>query len=169
MRKFLDLRVLDFGCASGSLLYDLKKKNPKFVCYGIDVSLKAIETCNERFSIFDSFSETYSFNSFTDEGNIKKFLVFNKINNFDLIVFDRVLYCLNEKEIYRQLDILSKFTKRIFIDDFLLDSDSDFLGYKHRDWISTMESFGFECEVNIPTIYNQVSNANARTLVFKIK
>ena len=49
------LSVLDFGCASGSLLYDLKKKNPKFVCYGIDVSLKAIETCNERFSFLIHF------------------------------------------------------------------------------------------------------------------
>ena len=159
--------VLDFGCETGNFLYDLKKKKSNTLCYGVDISSKALEVCNDKFQELDLSKKSYSFNKSTDEKNIKAFLNANKLTNFDLIIFDRVLYCLNENEINIQFKILTKFAKLILIDDFQLDKNLDIQGYKHRDWIEIMNTFNFECEINIPTIYSEVNKANPRTLVFK--
>ena len=159
--------VLDFGCATGNYLYDLKKNNSNTLCYGIDISSKALEVCKNKFEKLDLSKKTYSFNPFTNEKSINTFLNANSVTNFDLIVFDRVLYCLTESEINNQFSILTNYAKLILIDDFQLDNDLDLQGYKHRDWISIMKTFNFECAINIPTIYSQVDKANPRTLVFK--
>jgi len=159
--------VLDFGCATGNFLYDLKKENPNTLCYGIEISPKGLEVSINKFQELDLSKKTYSFNLSTDEKDINTFLIANKITNFDLMVFDRVLYCLNESEINNQLSILTNYAKLILIDDFQLDKDLDIQGYKHRDWISIMNTFNFKCEINIPTIHSQVDKANPRTLVFK--
>jgi SAM-dependent methyltransferase len=159
--------VLDFGCATGSFLYDLKKKNSNTLCYGIDINLEALKVCNNKFKELDLSKKTYFFNLSTDEKSINTFCYTNRITNFDLIVFDRVLYCLSESELNNQFGILTNYAKLILIDDFQINNDFDVQGYKHRDWISIMSSFNFECEINIPTIYSQVDKANPRTLVFK--
>ena len=159
--------VLDFGCATGSFLYDLKKRNSNTLCYGIDINSKALKVCNNKFEELDLSKKTYFFNLYTHEKNINTFCSANRITNFDLIVFDRVLYCLSESELNNQFSILTNYAKLILIDDFQTDNDLDIQGYKHRDWISIMSSFNFECKINIPTIYSQVDKANPRTLVFK--
>jgi SAM-dependent methyltransferase len=159
--------VLDFGCATGNFLYELKKKNPNTLCYGIDISSKLLKICKNKFEELDLSKKTYSFHPSTDEKNINDFLIANRITYFDLIIFDRVLYCLNESEITNQFSILTNYAKFILIDDFQLDKDLDIQGYKHRDWISIMHTFNFECEINIPTFYPQVDKANPRTLVFR--
>lgn len=159
--------VLDFGCATGNLLYDLKKNNPQMLCYGIDISSKALLICKKKFENLNLSKGTYSFNLCTNEIEINAFLHSNGVTNFDLIVFDRVLYCLNETEINNQFSVLTNYAKFILIDDFQIEKDIDTTGYKHRDWISILNMFNFECEINISTIYSQVEKANPRTLVFK--
>ena len=159
--------VLDFGCVTGNFLYDLKKENPNILCYGIEISPKGLEVSINKFQELDLSKKTYSFNLSTDDKNINTFLIANRITNFDLMVFDRVLYCLNESELNNQLSILKNYAKLILIDDFQLDKNLDIQGYKHRDWISIMNTFNFKCEINIPTIHSQVDKANPRTLVFK--
>jgi SAM-dependent methyltransferase len=159
--------VLDFGCATGNLLYDFKRENPNMLCYGIEISPKGLEVCINKFQELDLPKKTYSFNLSTEEKNINTFLIANRIPNFDLMVFDRVLYCLNEREINNQLSILTNYAKFILIDDFQLEKDLDIQGYKHRDWISIMNTFNFKCETNISTIYSKVDKANPRTLIFK--
>ena len=159
--------VLDFGCATGNFLYDLKKKNSNTLCYGIDISSKLLKICKNKFEELDLSKKTYSFHPSTDEKNINDFLIANRVTYFDLIVFDRVLYCLNESEINNQFSILTNYAKFILIDDFQLDKDLDIQGYKHRDWISIMNTFNIECEINIPTFNPQVDKANPRTLVFR--
>ena len=159
--------VLDFGCATSNFLYDLKKKNSNTLCYGIDISSKALKVCKNKFKELDLSKKTYSFDPFTNEKSINTFLKANSVTNFDLIVFDRVLYCLTESEINYQFSILTNYAKLILIDDFQLGKNLNVQGYRHRDWISIMKTFNFECEINIPTIYSQVDKANPRTLVFK--
>ena len=91
--------VLDFGCATGSLLYHLKSKNNGFLCYGIDISRQAIKSCSIRFDNLNVNKNTYKFESELNDKNLKSFLNNNDILLFDLVVFDRVLYCLSEKEL----------------------------------------------------------------------
>ena len=160
--------VLDFGCATGNFLYELKKKNSNILCYGIDINSKAVEVCKNKFERLDPSKKNYSFYLSTDEKKISDFLNINKKTNFDLIIFDRVLFCLTESEMNDQLSILAKYTKFIYIDDFQVDNDLHTQGYRHRDWISIMNIFNFECVTNIPSVYLQViDRANPRTLVFK--
>ena len=52
--------ALDFGCASGNFLYELKKKNIKTCCYGIDINKNALNTCNKKFNKLDSLKKPIS-------------------------------------------------------------------------------------------------------------
>ena len=161
------LSALDFGCATGNFLYDLKKKNTKAICFGVDVSLKALEICNDRFKELRVSEVSWVFYQSVCEKSINDFLKENKSTHFDLIVFDRVLYCLSENEINACLSILAKYARFIFIDDYFLVDGLDTHGYKHRDWISKMTMFDFRCEINRPSIHTVVEGANPRSLVFK--
>ena len=159
--------ILDFGCAAGNLLYDLKKENPGLITYGIDINLKALDVCNKKFNLLDDKSLTFFFDNAVSKDNVTQFLQRNKLDKFDLIVFDRVLYCLNENSIVSIFDSLADFTNIILIDDFELDSTYEAQGYNHRDWISLLKNFNFKNRINLPTIYSKVRNANARTLIFQ--
>ena len=116
-------------------------------------------------TIFKSL--TFFFDNAVSKDNVTQFLKKNKLDKFDLIVFDRVLYCLNENSIVSIFDSLADFTNIILIDDFELDSTYEAQGYNHRDWISLLKNFNFKNRINLPTIYSKVRNANARTLIFQ--
>ena len=159
--------VLDFGCATGSLLYGLKCKDENFLCYGIDISKEAIKSCNLRFNKLSLNKKTFKFECELNDGNLKSFLENNNILLFDVVIFDRVLYCLSEKELNSILNIATRFAKNIFIDDFMFEKKINSIVYKHRDWIKILGGYNFKCLINKQTIYNKVKNANARSLLFE--
>ena len=140
--------VLDFGCATGNFLYELKKKNIKTLCYGIEINKKALKVSNQKFKELGLSEKTFFFDSETNIKKIINFLNTNNIHYFDLIVFDRSLYCLNEKEINKQFSILKNYAKFILINDFLLDESIKYNGYRLRNWISIMENFKFVVFIN---------------------
>tara|TARA_Y200000002_G_scaffold37891_1_gene27766 strand:- start:1775 stop:2440 length:666 start_codon:yes stop_codon:yes gene_type:complete len=159
--------ILDFGCASGSLLYDLKEKNPNLISYGIDINKKALAACNRKFNLIENKTTNYCFYHELNENNLRIFLKNNNLQRFDLVVFDRVLYCLSEIKIIELLKKLSCLTDKILIDDFEITNGLSTQGYIHRDWINILGTFGFKNITNIPTIHSEVDSANAKTLVFK--
>ena len=158
--------ILDFGCASGSLLYDLNQQNQNLIFYGIDINKKALAACNLKFSELKQSSNFFFHHEYNQE-NLLSFLSKNKLHSFDLVVFDRVLYCLKEENLKILLNSVSKITKLVIIDDFQTIHDRDLNGYKHRDWVSLLTSLNFINIMNIPTIHRTVERANARTLIFK--
>ena len=91
----------------------------------------------------------------------------NNKEKIDLVIFDRVLYCLDNSQVIEILRKLAPLTGFIIIDDFDRDDSIDFIGYRHRDWTSLLSKFSFECLDNIPSIYSEVDKANARTMIFK--
>lgn len=157
--------IMDFGCGAGSTLFNIKEKNNDILVFGIDINQKAIEFCNNRFSI--KFENGFFFSNVFKNSEIENYLNSNKIKFFDLIVFDRVLYCLNEKQIYKIFNSLKNKTRYIFIDDFFLSNELKTVGYTHRNWSQIMSGFNFKIIKNNKTIYQQVKNANARTLIYK--
>ena len=159
--------ILDFGCATGGLLYDLNKENPDLVSYGIDVNIKALDACNKKFKLVTNSDSAFFFDQEVNPDNLNLFLKKNNLNKFDLIVFDRVLYCLNESAILSLLDSFADLTDKILIDDFEISREFETQGYNHRDWISLLEKFNFKNTINLPTIYTKVNKANARTLIFQ--
>lgn len=159
--------VLDFGCATGTLLYDSCKKNPNLVAYGIDINKEAISVCKSKFKELKYTKSKFFFDHEFNQENFRIFLRKNNLNKFDLVIFDRVLYCLNDRDLEIILNSISGYSNMILIDDFVYSDEFKSRGYKHRDWDLLLEGFHFENVMNIPTMYSEVDSANARTLLFK--
>ena len=49
----------------------------------------------------------------------------------------------------------------------MFDKNINLIAYQHRDWIKILGEYGFKCIMNKRTIYNNVKNANARSLLFE--
>lgn len=158
---------LVFGCASGSLLYDFKLRNPNLISYGVDINKKALEACNRKFNLIEKSITNYRFYHELNESNLRIFLKNNDLQRFDLVVFDRVLYCLSEIKIIELIKRLSSLTDKVLIDDFEIINGLSTEGYMHRDWIKILGTFDFKNITNIPSIHSEVDGANAKTLVFQ--
>ena len=158
--------ILDFGCASGRMLFKIKEVNPNIKIYGVDINKKAIKYC-KNYADNNHFNGGYHFSSVLNKNELYQFLDNNDLSKFDLIVFDRVLYCLNERQIINIIQIINNISSLIYIDDFYSSNSSTYIGYVHRDWINIFKKNGYDCKVNIPTTQNKVQNADARSMVFK--
>ena len=157
--------IIDFGCGSGNTLFKIKQSRPEIVILGIDISSKAINFCKELFS--KNFSAGFMFKSKLNESVLKDFFEKSDSSSIDIILFDRVLYCLDYNEIGRMLHLVENHTKNIIIEDFYDEYSSSYIGYKHRDWVTILRKFGFKCILNKSTQYSKVRNANARYMFFK--
>ena len=157
--------VIDFGCGSGNTLFKIKQSKPEIIILGIDISSKAINFCKELFS--KKFCTGFMFKSKLDESVLRDFFKKSNYSSIDIILFDRVLYCLNYIEIERIFKLLENHTKNIIIEDFYDENSSSYIGYKHRDWVKILRKFGFKCILNKNTQYSKVKNANARYMFFK--
>lgn len=160
------LSILDFGCATGTLLYQLDQNNPNQISYGIDVNKDAIDICNNKFKESKKQNTKFFFDNEFNLNNLLVFLEKNNLNHFDLMIFDRVLYCLTDEDLNRLLDSLLNYTKTVLIDDFETTIELETHGYRHRDWKSLLQKYNFKNINNIPTIYTKVNLANARTMFF---
>lgn len=161
---------LDFGCATGSLLFSLKKQDPSRICYGIDINKAALNTCKERFKIFKINS--YGFHTGLENKRINTFLETNQISKFDITIFDRVLYCFENNELMDTLTKIKKRTKYVLIDDFYCDGINLYEkkrlgGYIHRDWIQLLSSHGFKEVKSTDSLSGIVENAHPKTILFK--
>lgn len=159
--------ILDFGCATGECLYKLNQNNSSQISYGIDVNKDAIDICNDRFKKLNKQNKKFFFDYEFNLNNILVFLEKNNLTHFDLMIFDRVLYCISDKDLNSLLDSLLNYTKTVLIDDFETTTELEIYGYRHRDWKSLLQKHNFKNIKNIPTIYTKVKLANARTLFFK--
>lgn len=157
--------VLDFGCATGDKLIYFVNKGAKNV-YGIDINHQAIQTAKKNLKKYEINCQ------FSDKliiYNLKKFL--NKNKKFDLVLFERVLYILNDKEFYYIISKLSKLTKYIYIDDFFLDEFKKKLrvnikGYKHSNFITILNNMGFYLLSKNNSPYQNVLFANTKSALF---
>ena len=156
--------VLDFGCAAGYDLEKIKDLNKNIVVYGVDTNPRSIKSCQARFT--SKFQDGFFFSTKLDRNQLKIFLDRNNISKIDLVIIDRVFYCLNERNIDETLEILSPFAKMIFIDDFY-DEGGHYIGYKHRCWNDILKRHNYSAHINIETIHKRVFHANARTMVYK--
>jgi len=161
------LSILDFGCATGELLHQLNQNNTSQISYGIDINKDAIDVCNDKFKEIKKQNTKFFFDYEVNLNNLLVFLEKNNLTHFDLMIFDRVLYCMNDEDLNRLLDSLLNYTKTVLIDDFETTAELEIYGYRHRDWKSLLQKYNFKNIKNIPTIYTKVKLANARTLFFK--
>jgi len=161
------LSILDFGCATGELLHQLNQNNTSQISYGIDINKDAIDVCNDKFKEIKKQNTKFFFDYEVNLNNLLVFLEKNNLTHFDLMIFDRVLYCMSDEDLNSLLDPLLNYTKTVLIDDFETTTELEIYGYRHRDWKSLLQKHNFKNIKNIPTIYTKVKLANPRTLFFK--
>ena len=139
-------------------------RNESSLVYGIDINPRAISYCQSRFS--QQFESGYHFSQKISQKELRMFLDQNEIEAFDLVIFDRVLYCLDQEKIQDILSIIRPKTNLILIDDFVRDIEFKFTGYVHRNWDEILKKYGFSPVLNQATVYSPVRNANARTMLY---
>lgn len=157
--------VLDYGCATGEKLVYFIKKGANYV-YGIDINYQAIQTAKKK---IEAFSVKNEFSKNLNTYNLKKFL---KKKKFDIILFERVLYILNDVEFYKIINNLSKFTKYIYIDDFFLEDSQKKIyrttinGYRHTNYTYILKRKGFNLLLKNNSPYKKVLFANTKSALF---
>ena len=133
--------VFEFGCASGPNFFNLYKSNKQIYYFGYDISKKAINSIN-----FTKKTNRIKFNHCLSLEYINSFLKYNKLDKFDLAIFDRVLYMLTEKQIIEILDKYSTFFDYVIIDDFHSElpkwDDEKYIYYKN--YIKIFKNNGFK-------------------------
>jgi hypothetical protein len=139
LKKYNLTSVFEFGCASGPNFYSIKSKKPNIIFFGYDISSSAIQQVNYK------KKEEVQFTDKLSSQRIKDFLYRNNIKKFDLVIFDRVLYMLNEKKLKLFLNEYSFFFKYIVIEDFHSEKekwDSDKYIYA-KNYIKIFSEYGF--------------------------
>ena len=167
VKKYKCKTILDFGCASGKTLEDIKDVSPyNFYVYGIDINIAAINFCRNKFS--KKYNSGFMFNNHFDTKSLREFLLSNKKEKFDLMIFDRVLYCMDDKTLWSFFANACSFTNMIFIDDFDCQNSEYKSEYKHRDWSKILAKFNFKLILKTETCYQKVDKASAKSMIFKL-
>lgn len=169
--------VLDFGCATSDKLIYFINRGAKNV-YGIDINSQAINTSETRVKNLNINSE---FSKKTSLKKINKFLKKARIKKFDLVIADRVFYILKDTEFNYVIDILTKVSKYIYINDFFLNEPIKLknitnkirlkkqggLGYTHRNFNMILSKHFFNPVFVGKPPHKPVLFANSRYALYK--
>lgn len=165
--------VLDFGCATGDKLIYFMNKGVKNI-YGIDINSKAIKVAKNKFKKLNIYSEFFEEISLK---KVNKFLKKIKKKKFDLVIFDRVLYILKDKEFYHTINSLSKVSNYIYIDDFFINSSINQVnnnrihnqegGYIHSNFNLILHKVLFKPIFLNKSPYKKVPFANSKSALYK--
>ena len=158
--------VFEFGCASGPNLKNIQSYAAfEPFCFGIDINADAINLAKQNFNSEKSY--------FTTEHNrnlIEKTLRKWSLSSFDIAIYDRVLYLLSEKEVFKHFEEYGDLFKFVIIDDFhnadLRDQNDS---YKSKNYKDILSKCGFQLIQNNKSEH-KVGDAfferSARRLVF---
>ena len=165
--------VLDYGCATSDKLFYFIDRSANFV-YGIDINRKAIKTSKKKASEINSTKLNFFFDNKFNQLNLMNFLKANDLKKFDLLIFDRVLYIMNIKDIENILSFMSQYTHYIYIDDFYIPKNKkspikNYLGYRHLNYDSILKNHGFDIIKSTKSPYKDVIHSHTRACLYKKK
>lgn len=167
VNKNLYKTVFEFGSATGPNL-----KNIELYCrhkpflFGFEINNAAVDFAKRKFD-----SKTAFFSSIINEDIFINLLNGLGVNNFDLAIYDRVLYLLNENEVVDHFSKFHKYFNCVVIDDFhnslFLDKNDV---YSSKNYQKILSSFGFKLITNEKSkhlISDDFFDRSARRLVFQ--
>lgn len=165
------ISVLDFGCATGDKLNYFVKRGSKYI-YGIDINQQAINTAENKFK---NSNINYKFSNKIKIEEINIFLNLIKKKKFDLVIFDRVLYILEDNEFLEVIKKISLITKLVYIDDFFLSSKfirenkSRIIieGYKHSNFDKIFYANKFSLKIKSNSPYKEVISGNTNCALYE--
>ena len=164
--------IFEFGCASGANLLSLERHLPvsyRFSFFGYDISSAAIRLAQKN-----QYSNLVKFDTALTTGDVELFLKNTQSAQFDLAIFDRVLYLLPGQVVLDHFLKFSRYYKNIVIDDFLCtDAMEKYDGknYTARNYPALLEDLGFSIlsvEATEHTTGQDIFlNAHAKRMCFK--
>ena len=160
--------IFEFGCASGPNLFNIDKNVPWDIYYfGYDISSAAIKYARKKTSI-----NSYCFSTKINKKLFKSKLKSWKIKNFDLCIYDRVLYLLSEIEIRSHFEEYKEFMNFLIIDDFHNSNKKENnIAYFSKNYENILVDFGFKLIKNEPSRHESGNDdffkRNARRLIFE--
>ena len=156
--------VFEFGCASGPNYLTIKNFIKYF--FGYDISRAAIKT------ILDVIGNKSEVKFSTNLNDISEFLKTNNLNEFDLAIYDRVLYLLSEKQTLDHFNVYGNLFKYIIIDDFHSQeflSDEEYY-IRTKNYTDILENFELvNCINSSHKTWNYFTKKTAKVLIFKKK
>ena len=162
--------IFEFGCASGPNLFNIDKNVPWDLYYfGYDISSAAIKYARKKTKI-----NSYFFSTKINKKLFKSKLKSWKIKNFDLCIYDRVLYLLSEIEIRSHFEEYKEFMNFLIIDDFHnSNKQENNMVYFSKNYEKLLFDFGFKLLKNEPSAHKSGNDdffkRNARRLIFEKK
>ncbi len=137
--------VFEFGSASGPNLknIELYSSHQTFL-FGFDISRGGSWICKKKFNPRSTF-----FTTVISENIFKSKLHDWGCSNFDLAIYDRVLYLLDEREVKEHFFKFQKYFSVVVIDDFhnsqFIDKNDSYLS---KNYENIMSVFGFKLMVD---------------------
>ena len=160
--------IFEFGCASGPNLFNLDNNVPWDLYYfGYDISSAAIKYARKK-----TKKNSYFFSTKVNKKLLNSKLNFWGIKNFDLSIYDRVLYLLSEIEIRSHFEEYNEFMKYLIIDDFHNSNKTEKnMAYFSKNYEKILLDFGFKLIENEPSCHisgnDDFFKRNARRLIFE--
>ena len=133
INKFKPIRVVDVGCGTGALLYELKERG--CICLGLENSSAGLNICRTRGLDVRKFD--------LEHDTLEK-----DIENFDVTICMEVAEHLPEKYADRLIDLLASLSPiTVFTAATPGQGGKDHINEKPHDyWIDKFESHGFRYE-----------------------
>ena len=160
--------IFEFGCASGPNLFSIDKNVPwNLLYFGYDISTKAIQFAKNK-----SQKDSYFFTTKISPKIISKKLDNWKIKQFDLAIYDRVLYLLSENEIKKHFEKYKDYIRYLIIDDFHNSKTTERNdAYFSKNYEDILLEFGYKLKKNDPSEHmvgdDDFFIRNARRLIFE--
>jgi hypothetical protein len=130
--------IFEFGCASGPNLRRILSESDLDLFFGVDVNTKAIQVAgNQEWSC-----ATY-FRTELDTDILRAILLEHDKTEFDLGIYDRVLYLLDIEETNRHFESVAPILSTVVIDDFHADSFESNGVYCSKNYEKILSRFGF--------------------------
>lgn len=152
-------RVFEYGCASAPNLINIAANVDKSVeLIGFDINSAAIKLALKTLPFGFFFSK---------KSHLLEFLAQRNSPQLDLVIFDRVLYLLSDREIYNILTLLSGKARYIVIDDFHSDliSEHSSFPYPLRNYVDLF--FEYSC-LNIDDSQHSACQDNSSSFAKRI-
>jgi len=181
-----DLRsVFEFGCASGPNLRNIVdhldagaaqdvenggmlagRHGRPLIVVGYDVNRKAVEMARAHLA-----ADTRLFVDTLDVRQLAAFLSQHRIDRFDLAIYDRVLYLLDQDTVDAHFGMVADLLEHIVVDDFHHAGEARTNGaYLTKNYVELLNTHGFELaaeEASEHPAREPFFEENARRLIFR--
>lgn len=148
------MSVFEYGCGSAPNLVNISANvGNNIELIGFDINTAAIELAQKALPCGTFFS---------DKAKLERFLALRNPPHIDLVIFDRVLYLLSERQILNIQAMIFGKVRYIVIDDFHSDCVSAYkkMPYTHRNYIELF--YDYVC-LNIEDSQHSANHDNACT------